>query len=432
MHEKKNLFIFEIFLIILIIFTPLFQGSVLLLPLSIFQLVSFILLTIFILQVHKEPAYKIIYPEGSIFIIIFIIITLFQLIPLPYIFLKIISPKTAEFYRDYLPDFTSSGLYPLSLYALPVKQELIKFISFFAIFIIALNTIKRKEQFERLFLIIIIWAATLSLYGVIRKYFILEKEISNSFSVFGNRNHFTAFMEMAVPLTLGYSLYCRDKFKKLLFGFIGTVISLSIFLSLSRGGSLSLIFSLALMVYLLKRDWVIQEKYWVLGAGCILMVILLSTVGLDPIKHRFNLLHEGISQRLVIVQDSFRIIKDFPFLGVGWGNFQFVFPSYRTFFSRGYYFYSHNDYLQLIVETGLIGFSFFFLFIFSVIRSIFKQLGTRKDPFTRSMVIGGLCGLFGVLMHSLVDFNFHITAVSFLFWLLLGLVYKCVFTGFRR
>jgi len=432
MYEKKNSLIFEFLLIILVITTPLFYGSVLFLPSSLLQIVVLLLFLVFLLGKISSPLPKVSYPNGNVFFLLFIAVAVFQLLPLPYLLLKLFSPETAKLYQRYLTDFTPSGFYPLSICSLSTKQELAKIIAFYSVFIVVLNIIEKKRQFERLFLVIIIWAAILSLYGIIRKYFILEKEISESFSVFGNRNHFAGFMEMVAPLALGYAFYCKNRAKKFIFGFMATIICVSIFLSLSRAGSLSLIFSLILMVYFLKKDWVIQEKYWVLIAGGILIVLLLSVIGIEPIKYRFASLREGFFQRLSVFKDSYQMIKDFPSFGIGLGNFQFAFSSYLSFFSEGYYFYPHNDYIQIITETGLIGFSFFFLFLLKVFKTILKRLFTRQDPFARSMVIGGICGLFSLLLHSSVDFNFHIPAISFLFWLLLGLIYKCVFTSFRK
>ncbi|MBP7087709.1 MAG: O-antigen ligase family protein [Candidatus Omnitrophica bacterium] len=432
MYETKNSLVFEFFLIALIIITPLFYGSVLFLPSSLLQIVILVLFLVFLLGKVNSSLPKISYPNGNIFFLLFIAVAIFQLLPLPYLLLKLFSHQTAQFYQKYLTDFSHRSFYSLSVCSLSTKQELVKLIAFYSVFIIILNTIEKKRQFERLFLAIIFWAVVLSLYGIIRKYFILEKEISESFSVFGNRNHFAGFMEMVAPLTLGYAFYCKNRAKKFVFGFMATIIYVSVFLSLSRAGSLSLIFSLILMVYFLKRDWVIQEKYWVLVTGIILVVILLSVVGIEPIKYRFASLKEGFLQRLAIFKDSYRLMKDFPSFGIGLGNFQFVFSSYLSFFSEGYYFYPHNDYIQIITETGLIGFLLFILFLFQVFKTILKRLFTRQDPFARSMVMGGICGLFSVLLHSLADFNLHIPAIYFLFWLILGLIYKCVFSSFRK
>jgi len=54
--------------------------------------------------------------------------------------------------------------------------------------------------------------------------------------------------------------------------------------------------------------------------------------------------------------DTIALIKDFPVLGVGLGDYIYIFPKYRTFdLSRGVLRYAHNDYLHLLVEMGTIG-----------------------------------------------------------------------------
>ncbi|MEM7816908.1 MAG: hypothetical protein QXZ20_03270, partial [Candidatus Aenigmatarchaeota archaeon] len=134
----------------------------------------------------------------------------------------------------------------LSIYPLVTKIEIIKFISFVSAFFLILNIFEKKEQFKRAVLIIIFLGLVLSFYGLIKKYFILEKEITGSFSTFGSRNSFAGYMLMVASLAIGYTLTYQDKAKKLIFSFISAILCASIFLSLSRAGSLSLIFSLLL------------------------------------------------------------------------------------------------------------------------------------------------------------------------------------------
>ncbi|MEM7816907.1 MAG: O-antigen ligase family protein, partial [Candidatus Aenigmatarchaeota archaeon] len=161
-------------------------------------------------------------------------------------------------------------------------------------------------------------------------------------------------------------------------------------------------------------------------------IILISIAGFEPIKNRFIVFFEGFFGRLVIFKDALKVIVDFPFLGIGLGNFRYIFTMYKEYtpFSL-YYEHLHNDHLQLIIEVGLIGSFFYFYFLFRIFKNIFLNFGRRHDPFVKGISLGGLCGLIGVFLHSFVEYNFHIPATSFLFWFILGIVYKCIHTHFN-
>jgi len=357
-------------------------------------------------------------------------IALFQLVPLSPSLLKLLSPKTLFVYEKYIPFLKGINNFSISIFALSTIEEIIKVFSLFAVFFITINVFGDKKRIERLLLVIILWAVCLVFYGVARRYLNIGQDIGDSFSTFGNRNHFAAYMVMVAPLAIAYSLSCKDKVKKFMFISVGVIISAGVFLSFSRAGSVSLILSLLLMMVLLKKGRMGREKYWVLlvmalGVGFVLMV------GFDPMRQRFILLQEGLGGRLRIARDSLQIVKDFPVFGVGLGNFSNIFTLYRNFISRGYYYYAHNDHLQIIVEMGFVGAAFYFCFIFKILKDILDRLEKRHDIFVRNIVVGGVSGSIGLLIHSFFEFNFHIPAVALLFWIILGLTYKTACSHFK-
>jgi hypothetical protein len=349
----------------------------------------------------------------------------------PNFLLRIISPHTYLLRQQYSLDFSNFGFSQLSFYPLATIEELIKFVSFLFVFVCVLNIFEKKEQFERITLILIFLGLLLSFYGVVTKYFFLQKQITLSFSTFGNRNHFAAYMIMIAPLSVTYALYCKNKNKKIIFGFISTIICSAVFLSLSRAGSISLIISLAFLFYLVVKEKSHGKQYWIIAAVVIFAFILVSLSGFGPIQDRMSILRDGLVGRWLTVSDSLNILKNFPFFGIGLGNFKYVFTLYqKSKQATIYYDYLHNDHLQFLIETGLICATLSLVFFFNLFKNVLVGLNKRHDPFAKTIIMGGFCGLLGVIMHSFVDFNFHIPAVALLFWFLLGLTYKCLSTHF--
>ena len=420
----------EYLLIFLIIFSPLFYGSVGKIPLSVVELISLcsFLLLVFNAKISNR---KLIYPGKISLVLIFLLLILFQIIYMPNFFLRIISPHTYALKHQYSLFFSAFGFSQLSFFTAATIEELIRFISFFLIFLCVLNIFEKKEQFERIILILIFLGLLLSFYGVITKYFILQKETARSFSTFGNRNHFAAYMIMIAPLSIAYALYCSNKNKKIIFTFIAAIICSAVFLSLSRGGSLSLLIALFFMSFLLMREKLHGNQHWIIAAVIIFAFVLVSMAGFGPIQHKMSILRQGLASRWSVVFDSLNMVRDFPLFGIGLGNFKYAFSLHQTPRQIAiYYDYLHNDYLQFVVEAGLICAALLSIFFLNLFKMILIELNKRHDSFAKSIVIGGLCGILAVSMHSFVDFNFHIPAVALLFWFILGLTYKCVSTHF--
>ncbi|UCD15362.1 MAG: O-antigen ligase family protein [Candidatus Omnitrophota bacterium] len=436
MIRKVSFFSFfsELILIFLILFVPLFEGSVQPLPHKILQLSILLLVSIFILRtaIISEPT--ITYPSSIFFMFAFFMVVMFQLIPLSQDTIKVLSPKTLQLYKQYLPFIGESSRHTLSIYPFATKKELIELFAFFALFFVVVNIMNSKNKFERLLAIITIWAAGLSLYGVMKKFFISGGWYPGgwahdvSFSTFSHRNVYAGYMAMIAPLSIGYALSCQDKYKKLFFVFLGTLISVSIFVSASRGGTASLIFALLLLAFLSFRGVSLKNNLWIIVAVIIFLTVLLFLGNIETLKDRIpaSFGPYGLQGRLEIAKSGLTMIKDFPLFGIGLGNGHYIINIYTL----GEEKWLHNEYLELILEAGYIAAFFAFLFFAIVFKDILIQLQKQQDPFVRNVVAGGISGLFAVIIHSFFDVNFHIPATLFMFWLILGLVYKCVHTKF--
>lgn len=130
---------------------------------------------------------------------------------------------------------------------------------------------------------------------------------------------------------------------------------------------------------------------------------------------------EADTGRPVIYTATLALWRDFPLLGVGLGNFQEVFPRYQPP-AAGYYIYdyTHNDYLQFLAETGLIG---SILLVWCIAGVLWRAAHSWSQVAgeQRLWLAGVLTGIVAMLLHSLVDFNLHIPANALLFVTLLAL-----------
>ena len=113
-----------------------------------------------------------------------------------------------------------------------------------------------------------------------------------------------------------------------------------------------------------------------------------------------------------MLKDSLKMVLHRPLLGWGFGTFYVVYPSFRSFYTNLIVNAAHNDFVELAVETGLVGFAIvaggWFLFYFQLIR----QWRRRRDIWARGVGLGGLAALAAGAFHALGEFPFHIPAYS--------------------
>lgn len=431
--EKNLSWTFEIICMALIVTGAPLYGAVTSYPAFILGLLSLGLCAVLLIRNILDTRARIYYPKQIIYLFVFLGLACLQIVPIPAGLVNALSPHTISLFEKYQPGFSDTSVVHLSIYGLQTRYALIGFTAQIILFLCMLNAPAQRGTFRRLFLVIILTGTVLALFAIARKFMLGERAIA-TFGTFVNRNHYAAFMTLIAPIAAGYAFACEDRFKKILFLFFSAVITLSIFLSLSRAGSLSVITSFALMFLLLKKNWQLKEKIFAAGAGCLLIALLAGITGVGGLQERFGLLFkEGLkNERALVAWDSLKIIKDFPVFGVGWGNFPYVFPLYKGFVSHGYFRELHNDHLQLIVETGIVAAFFYFYFLVSMLKNVVVRAQSRNDPFVVAITIAGACGIFGLLLHSFFDFNFHVPAIAFLFWMLLGMICKTAHTHFEQ
>jgi O-antigen ligase len=79
---------------------------------------------------------------------------------------------------------------------------------------------------------------------------------------------------------------------------------------------------------------------------------------------------------------------------------------------------AHNDYLQLLVEMGALGFVTMLWFLIVVYRRATSKLRNWPEDTNGAVALAALLGISGILVHSFVDFNLHIPANAALFFVL--------------
>ena len=414
-------------LIALILFSPAVYGSAHILPLSIVESISFLIFFIFLFRAISRGSISLV-KARILPLICLVFLVLFQFLSLPDNLLSFLSPSTAYLYREFKvsPGFGGS----LSIYPDATIDMLLQFLAYLAVFFVILNHINTEKK-ARLFVFVIIASGILySLYGIVLKTYLPGS--SYQFSTFINRNHFAAYVEMIIPLTIAYSFIESSKSKRILFIFAASVMTLALFLSLSRAGRACFLISMALFFVILKIRKPTTKMRMAAVVLVLFLVIFVIGVGLDPIMKRMETLLDpakAFSGRSNIFKDTLNIIRDFPIFGTGLGTFSEIAEKYKTLKTYKMYVFAHNEPLQLTAETGLLGICLALSFIFLYSKDLFFVWVKRHSPFAVYLTLGGAIGLFSAGFHSFFEFIFHVPADAMLFFIILALTYKIAGIG---
>src|SRR5271163_2347084 len=180
------------------------------------------------------------------------------------------------------------------------------------------------------------------------------------FGPYANRNHFAGFAELVIPVSLVPLVLGKVRRERwIVVGFFAIVPIVALFFSASRGGIVSFgvqMFALALWLLVKRRA---SRKPLLAVAGVLLLAILMvSWLGISQVLHRFSSLQtlETTERKRAAMRDgAWRIFLDHPLNGTGLGTLPIVFPAYETLYDGKIVNHAHNDYLETLADTGILG-----------------------------------------------------------------------------
>jgi len=241
------------------------------------------------------------------------------------------------------------------------------------------------------------------------------------FGPYVNRNHFAGLIELIVPTGVSILVLRAFQHDRLPLLAVLTLLPIgALFLAASRGGVVGFFLALGLVMILafLRRRG--RNQFVAAAVVLLLAGALVAWLGVQPLLDRFatyRQLEVTQNRRAEMVKDSWRIFLDHPILGTGLGTLQEVFPRYETLYDGLVVNHAHNDYVEALAETGLIGGILGAAFLAVLFRGAWVRLMRAKNAMDLAFHIGAFAACCGLLAHSVVDFNLHIPSNALLFLL---------------
>jgi len=235
---------------------------------------------------------------------------------------------------------------------------------------------------------------------------------------------------MVIPLGISYVFIESSKTRKAVMVFLASVMSLALVLSLCRAGIICFSISLLLFIFLFKLKKPLKKGLIAILALVLMLGLFLAAIGTEPVAKRLDTLRnplKAMTGRVEVLQNSPAIIADFPVFGTGFNTFGDIFRKYEVV-KANVLRYAHNEPLQLLIETGFIGFLLVFCFLLFYFRHVLAAWLKRRHPYAVYITLGCIIGLVSASLHSFFDFFFHIPAVALLFLIILALMFRVVYT----
>ncbi|MCI5141629.1 MAG: O-antigen ligase domain-containing protein [Candidatus Electrothrix sp. ATG1] len=388
---------------------------------------------------------------GPILFFILIFCIGLSTIPLPISWLEALSPARASFlrsanqlagvgiqfaplgYNTHAAVLTASLLIALSLYALTLKILLKADRSFLKKLLLTCASVGMLEAIYG-----ILQATNLHLGVLWLTDMKQAKGMANGTIIY--KNQYAALLNMIWPLTVGAALLyfkavprkkrpsskkgrrtttaeymANQRLRGFVLLFIASIIMLAVLFTQSRGGILSMIFILSILLIVLPVSS--KSKLLLTGFFILFTVSYGSMIGFHSVLDRFMLIHQSGEIRLNIWMSSLPMLRDHLLLGTGIGSYIFLSSIYLKQFPENIAFdRAHNDYLEFAIEMGLPLALFFLCALIFLLYFHIKKIrpySTMKLYRIRSSAVISLisaAAIIGFILHGIVDFGWRLPA----------------------
>ncbi|WP_196598340.1 O-antigen ligase family protein [Pectinatus frisingensis] len=237
------------------------------------------------------------------------------------------------------------------------------------------------------------------------------------FSTWKNPNLLAGYLDIILSLAFGLFFYTKNRKFRIIIGGLFLLALICLGMTYARGA----LFSIAIVIILYALCY---NKRIILPFIVLAFVLLYADpILIDRMMSVFTSMDTSSELRIALWESTIEMILDHPLLGIGWGAYYFVYPSY-DFYMQGNFIkivHAHNMYLNIAAEVGLIGFAgFISCFIGSLWRSL-KNFKFMPSVFLQGTLLGCGLALVTVMLNGFTDYVLFNTNMSMLFWFIMAL-----------
>ena len=291
--------------------------------------------------------------------------------------------------------------------------------------------ISTKEQLRRLMGFIYAAVMFTALYAFYQR--VMGVEVSASFtdldlnvgvpgrvySTLDNPNNYAEFLVLFTPLSTAYAMTEKRTFRRLVLSCLIVLPLGALVMTYSRGCWLSIALSVVIFVYYTDKRLIPVGL-----VACILLIPFLPDSIMTRISTIFNSHDSSANHRLTTWRGIINMIGDYGITGIGMGpnTFAELYPDYAlTGATRGVY-HSQMLYMELILETGALGFISFMWFMLREVKNAAFDLFKARSQEVRMALIACGASFGGIAVAGIFEYIWFYPRVLFAFFILLGVM----------
>ena len=238
-------------------------------------------------------------------------------------------------------------------------------------------------------------------------------------SFFEHYNGLAGYINLVMPFCLAFATSGGDPLLRTLSKWCLVLAGIALLLTQSRGGLIAFASILLINACLSAHD----RKTRMRRVAIVLIACLVVAAAAGLFFQRLGEIDDFTTvSRLAIWGGAFTVFAHSPVFGTGFGNLHGLMGGLLNL-PDGWTGDAHNLYLELLAETGLIGFLVFGVLIILALRTAVRQFRTTQNEVDKMTALAVFVAICGVLVHGTVDYLFHATPqVTALFFLVVGLL----------
>jgi len=284
-------------------------------------------------------------------------------------------------------------------------KEVVRWLELFLIYYLTINLINDKKEIRiilySMFSTVAIVSA-LEIINYLRSFETLVYIGERSCLFFGNPNPFAGYVNLVIPVLLGMMMASALLWEKLVLGTIAVLSIIALGLLFSKSGYLSLVLTIVFVFLLIKAK---KEIFLVLATLFVIStIILLFAETREDFIGRVGMqqLLTSLRFRAMCYPIGFNMVNDNIALGIGIGNY----PLLITTFTKNCFLvpnHLHSLYLQVFVETGIIGLSAFLFWLVCMVKYLVSSLKVLEKNRNYCLFVGLVGGAIIYLFNNLID-----------------------------
>ncbi len=333
----------------------------------------------------------------------------------------------------------------------PVKSAalngLVTLTIYLILFALAAQLLRSPKLYNWIITSYLLTALVVSSYGVRQEFFGVQQlatwndptsPLANEtrvYSYLGNPNLLGGYLLPAIALSIAAVFMWRGWIKKTLAVTMVIINSSCLYFTGSRGAWLAMTVLISVMLLLfyywwreyLPRFW----QIWLLPLvfGSLAGMFILAFISLEPLRIRVMSIFAGRGDssnnfRINVWQACFKIIEDYPIIGIGPGHdaFNKIYPRYMD--SRYPALSAYSIYLEHLVEMGYIGLGcFVWLLVVTFNHGIGQLIRLRQSKNKRGIyLIAAIAAIASLSLHGFVDTVWYRPQINTLWWLTLAII----------